>query len=94
MAKIYQIEHREFFIVNGMEVLNASSPFVIKTFSNKKKAIQFFNDFCELTLNKELDIQICNEQFFDTIMCQAEQKYNNNKFRNVIALNQHNISNN
>lgn len=94
MAKIYQIEHREFYCVNGVEHLNACSPFVIKTFTNKKKAIQFFNEFCELKLNKELDIQISNEQFFDTIMYQAEQKYNNNKFRNVIFLNQHIISNN
>lgn len=93
MAKIYQIEHREFFIVNGMDILNACSPFVIKTFTNKKKAIQFFNDFCELKLNKELDIQVSNEQFFDTIMYKAEQKYNKNNFRSVIFLNQHNISN-
>jgi hypothetical protein len=93
MAKIYQIEHREFYCVNGVEHLNACSPFVIQTFSSKKKALEFFNKFCEIKLNANLDIQVSNEHFFDTIMCQAEQKYNERGFRNVIILTQHIVSN-
>ena len=93
MAKIYQIEHREFYNQNGFSTLNACSPFVIKTFSNKKKAINFFNDLCQIKLNKELDVQECNLKFYETLMYKAEQKYNQRGFRNAILLNEYVISN-
>ena len=86
--KVYQIEERDFYQVNGVSYLSACSPFVFATYSNRMVAIKEFEEYVKKYINNDLDVVRHDEQQGAFIRCVAEQKYNERGIRKVIILNE------
>lgn len=90
--KIYQVEVRQFFKSNsGFDYLNARSPFVLNTFSSKKKVMEHYKKtLMALNLIDTKHI-LYTEDLSNNILCGIAQQNYVDDMRYVVLVKQYKV---
>ena len=90
--KIYQVEVRQFFKTNtNVDTLNACSPFVLNTFSSKKKVMEHYKQTLNaLNLTDTKNVQLF-EDLANNILCGIAQHEYVDNMRYVVLVKQYNV---
>lgn len=89
--KIYQVEVRQFFKSNGVDYLNACSPFVLITCSSKKKALDnYHRTIMALNLDK-YDMRDISQDVSNNILCGIAQQNYVDDMRYVVLIKQYKV---
>ena len=91
-SKIYQIEVRQFFKnITNVDTLNACSPFVLNTFSSKKKVMEHYKQTLNaLNLIDTKHIQL-EQDLANNILCGIAQHEYVDNMRYVVLVKQYKV---
>lgn len=89
---IYQVEVRQFFKSNnGFDTLNACSPFVLNTFSSKKKVMEHYKQTLNaLNLMDNRNV-LFQEDLANNILCGIAQREYVDNMRYVVLVKQYKV---